>query len=145
VPPPYADLDGQPGQEIVEGTASMDLNASSAGGTELGGWPKLTTDWTVANPTIGSFGTLDTSAPARKVVIAETRSGYINAYSTSAPASSPSGCPRFHHDNANSGDYGRDATLPGAPYGARSSSGAITFKARRATICFAARPRAIRW
>ena len=23
-------------------------------------WPKLTTDWTVANPTIGSFGTLDT-------------------------------------------------------------------------------------
>jgi hypothetical protein len=127
--PSVADLDGQPGQEIVEGTASMDLNAFSDAGTELGGWPKLTTDWTVANPTIGSFGTLDTSAAARKVVIAETRSGYINAYGTSAPACSPSGWPRFHHDNANSGDYSRDATLPGTPSGARSTGGAVMFKA----------------
>ena len=38
-----------------------------------------------------------------------TRSGYINAYGTDAPACSPSSSPRFHHDNANSGDYSRDA------------------------------------
>ena len=127
--PSIADLDGEPGQEIVEGTASMDLNAFSAAGTELRGWPKLTTDWTVANPTIGSFGTLDTASSARKVVIAETRSGYINAYRTQAPACSPSGWPRFHHDSANSGDYGRDATLPGAPYGAKFTGRTVTFKA----------------
>jgi hypothetical protein len=127
--PSVADLDGVPGQEIVAGTASMDLNAFSAVGAELPGWPKLTTDWTVANPTIGSFGTLDTAGSARKVVIAETRSGYINAYSTSAPACSLSTWPRFHHDNANSGDYARDAILPGKPFGVTSTATQISFRA----------------
>jgi hypothetical protein len=127
--PSVADLDGVPGQEIVAGTASMDLNAFTAAGSELASWPKLTTDWTVANPTIGSFGTLDTASSARKVVISETRSGYINAHSTSAPACSPSTWPRFHHDNANSGDYARDATVPGTPFGVSSTATRITFKA----------------
>ena len=34
-----------------------------------------------------------------------TRSGLINAYATDAPACAPASSPRFHHDNANSGDY----------------------------------------
>src|SRR5436190_5882010 len=127
--PSVADLDGSSGQEIVEGTASMDLNAFSAAGSELSGWPKLTGDWTVANPTIGSFGTLDTSSTAHKVVISETRSGYIDAYTTSASACSPSAWPRFHHDNANSGDYGRDATLPGRPFGVHATQSQISFQA----------------
>jgi hypothetical protein len=127
--PSVADLGGPPGQEIVEGTASMDLNAFSAAGAQLPRWPKLTTDWTVANPTIGSFGSLDTEPSARKVVIAETRSGYINAYGTGGSACSPSAWPRFHHDNANSGDYGRDATLPGRPFGATHTRTRLTFKA----------------
>ena len=127
--PSVADLDGLPGEEIVEGTASMDLNAFSAAGTEVPDWPKLTTDWTVANPTIGSFGTMDADASARKVVIAETRSGYINAYETDGPACSPSAWPRFHHDNANSGDYARDATLPGRPFGKFHTRRVIIFKA----------------
>ena len=103
------------------------------------GWPKLTTDWTVANPMIGSFGTLDTAASARKAVISETRSGYINAYSTGAPACSPSTWPRFHHDNANSGDYGRDATLPGKPFGAQLDAPRRSPSRRPATTCSAAR------
>ena len=53
------------------------------------------------------FGTLDTTSSARKVVISETRSGYINAHSTDAPAGSPSTRPRFHPDKTNSGDYAR--------------------------------------
>ena len=127
--PSVADLDGSAGQEIVEGTASMELNAFSANGSELNGWPKLTGDWTVANPTIGSFGTFDTDSTARKVVISETRSGYINAHRTAAPACSPSAWPRFHHDNANSGDYSRDAILPGKPYEGSVSGRTLTFKA----------------
>ena len=127
--PSVADLDGLPGQEIVAGTASMDLNAFSAAGNELPGWPKLTTDWTVANPTVGSFGTLDTASSARKVVISETRSGYVDAHSTDASACSPSTWPRFHHDNANSGDYARDAILPGKPFGLSSTPTRISFKA----------------
>jgi hypothetical protein len=128
--PAVADLDGVPGQEIVEGSASMDLEAYNAAGTELARWPKLTTDWTVANPTIGSFGTLDTNSGAHKVVIGETRSGYINAYSTRAPSCSPSTWPRFHHDNANSGDYARDATSPGKPYAVdKKAANKVSFKA----------------
>lgn len=127
--PSIADVDGSSGQEIVEGTASMDLNAFSANGAELNGWPKLTGDWTVANPTIGSFGTIDTDSSARKVVISETRSGYINAHRTPAPACSPSAWPRFHHDNANSGDYGRDAILPGKPYDQSVSGRILAFTA----------------
>jgi hypothetical protein len=107
----------------------MDLNAFSVAGNELAGWPKLTTDWMVTNPTIGSFGTLDTAAGSRKTVISETRSGYIHAYSTSAPACSPSTWPRFHHDDANSGDYARDAKLPGKPFGLAATATRITFRA----------------
>jgi hypothetical protein len=114
--PSIADIDGLPGQEVVEGSASKDLQAYTAAGTPVNSrWPKLSTDWTVANPTIGSFGTLDTASDAHKVVIALTRSGYIHAYATDAPACSPGDWPRFHHDPANSGDYDRDADLPGRP------------------------------
>jgi Ca2+-binding RTX toxin-like protein len=128
--PSVSDIDpSTPGQEILEGTASMDLNAFTAAGTEVSGWPKMTTDWTIANPTVGSFGTLDTDAAAHKVVIGLTRSGYINAYTTAAPACSPSAWPRFHHDNANSGDAQRDATLPGAPFSASVGNGSISFRA----------------
>src|SRR5207249_1435554 len=90
-------------------------------------WPKLSTDWTVANPTIGSFGTLDTSAGARRVVIGLTRSGYINAYTSVAGPCTAAGWPRFHHDNANSGDYDRDATLPGRPSELSLANGRLGF------------------
>jgi hypothetical protein len=123
--PSIADLDPVPAsQEIVAGTASKDLQGFTAAGTPISpSWPKITTDWTVANPTIGSFGTIDTDSGARKVVIAETRSGYIHAYTTPAqacsaylvPTSTGDAWPRFHHDNANSGSYERDAVLPGKP------------------------------
>jgi hypothetical protein len=127
--PAVGDIDGVPGQEVVEGSASFDLAAYSAAGTPVSGWPKLSTDWTVTVPLIGSFGTLDTNPTAKKVVVGETRSGYINAYATPAPACSASSSPRFHHDNANSGDFSRDAVLPGKPFGASATSTKISFQA----------------
>jgi hypothetical protein len=126
--PSVADIDGLPGQEIVEGSASKDLQAYDAAGAPVSSaWPKVTTDWTIAAPTIGSFGTLDTASAAHKVVIGVTRSGYISAYSTAAPACSQSDWPRFHHDNANSGDYGRDAVLPGKPTGLGIAGATLSF------------------
>ncbi|HKG36767.1 MAG TPA: S8 family serine peptidase, partial [Solirubrobacterales bacterium] len=69
--PSIADLDGLPGQEMIEGTASKDLQAFTAAGAPVSQkWPKPTTDWTVANPTVGSWGTHDTDAGARKIVVA---------------------------------------------------------------------------
>ena len=113
--PSAADIDGQSGDEVVGGTASFDLVAANSAGLPVDGWPKLTGDWTVANPTIGSFGTVDTGAGVHKRVIGLTRSGYLYAYEALAGPCTSSSWPRFHHDNANSGDYSRDAVLPGTP------------------------------
>jgi hypothetical protein len=113
--PSAADIDGQPGNEVIGGTASFDLYAANRMGVPVSGWPKLSGDWTVAMPTIGSWGTTDTDSGTHKLVIGLTRSGYLLAYSTPAGPCTSSSWPRFHHDNANSGDYSRDAALPGKP------------------------------
>jgi hypothetical protein len=127
--PSVADLDGNSGEEVLGGSASLDLNAVDSTGGALAGWPKLTSDWTVANPVAGSFGTLGTDSAAKKDVIGVTRGGDVLAYSTSAPDCSPGSWPRFHHDNANSGDYGRDATAPGRPYNSSVASRRLAFTA----------------
>ena len=129
--PAVGDVLGTPGQEqALGGTASLDLAAINAAGTPAGSsWPKLTGGWTVATPTLGSFGTLDTDASAHKAVVSLTREGTIAVYDTPAPACSPSSSPRFHHDIANSGEFGRDAVPPGAPFDASAAAGKITFKA----------------
>jgi subtilase family protein len=121
--PSVADLDGQAGEELLGGTASQDLYALRADGRPLSqAWPKLTSDWMVASPLVGSFGD-----PERKVVVALTRSGTMLAYRTEAPACSPSSWPRFHHDEANSGDLRRDATQPGTPGALRLDSRSVRF------------------
>jgi Subtilase family/FG-GAP-like repeat len=120
--PSVADLDGQGGEELLGGTASQDLYAVRADGRPLSqAWPKLTSDWLVANPLVGSFG------EGGKVVIALTRLGTMLAYRTGAPACSPSSWPRFHHDEANSGDLRRDATPPGTPTGVRLDGRTVRF------------------
>ncbi len=128
--PSIGDLDGRPGEEIVSATASLDLQGFTAAGTPIDArWPKLTSDWVVANPLVGSFGALETDPAARKTVFTVTRSGFMLAHRTDAPACSPSSWPRFHHDNANSGDARRDAVAPGALTGLAVVGGKLSFKA----------------
>jgi hypothetical protein len=128
--PAIADVDGTPGEEVLAGTASLDLQAFNAAGLPAGtDWPKLTGDWTVATPLVGTFGTRDTDRDARKVVVSMTRLGGVFAYATAAPACSPGSSPRFHHDNANSGVYTRDAVLPGRPEDAKLDGGKLSFTA----------------
>ena len=123
--PSVADIDPSvPGEEVVAGTSSMDLQAFSSGGSDVPGWPKLTGDWTVANPTIGTWG-----AGPEKVVVGLTRSGKVLAYGTGADGCSASSWPRFHHDNANSGDARRDAVPPGRAEGVRLKGARLTFTA----------------
>jgi hypothetical protein len=120
------------GQQVIGGTSSLDLAAFGAHGTPpSSAWPKLTGDWTVATPTLGSFGTLDTRLSARKDVVSITRSGTLSVYGTTAHSCSPSSSPRFHHDNANSGDYTRDAVSPGRPmHGYISATGSRRHRRR---------------
>ena len=124
--PSIGDVDGNPGEEIVGGTAYLDLQAfDERGQPASAAWPKLTSDWMVANPTMGPFG----DPKAGRVVVAATRDGRIFAYRTQADACSNASWPRFHHDNANSGDFARDATLPGRPAGAVLEGDRIAFTA----------------
>jgi hypothetical protein len=51
------------------------------------------------------------------------------AYDTDAPPCPLGSWPRFHHDNANSGDYRRDAVAPGRPVDARLTGRTVTFTA----------------
>jgi hypothetical protein len=125
--PAVADIGESGGEQVLTGSSSQDLAAYGSGGKPVDGWPKLTTDWTVATPLVGSFGTDDTKRSARKVVVGITRSGYIHAYRTDAASCTPSSSPRFHHDNANSGDYSRDAVLPGAPAELKAKRGRLSF------------------
>ncbi|MGI9184531.1 MAG: hypothetical protein ACR2GZ_06125 [Solirubrobacteraceae bacterium] len=123
------DVTGQaPAQEVLGGTASLDVQAFNGQGQPASSaWPKLSGDWLVATPTLGSFGTLDYQAGARKDVTTITRSGTLSVYSTPASACSPSSWPNWHHDIANSGDYTRDAVPPGAPLSPRVSGSQLTF------------------
>ena len=125
------DVLGVPGtQELLGGTASLDLAAfDEAGQPASTSWPKLTGDWTIATPVLGSFGTLDTNPAAHKDVVSITRMGTLSVYGTPASACSPSSWPNFHHDIANSGDYSRDAVPPGVPMNPTVSGGTLTFLA----------------
>ncbi|MCW3030518.1 MAG: Serine protease, subtilase family, partial [Solirubrobacterales bacterium] len=125
------DVTGQaPKQEVLAGTASLDLQAFDGEGSPASAaWPKLTGGWMVATPTLGSLGTLDTGPEAKKDVVSITREGEISVYSTPASACSPSSWPNFHHDIANSGDYTRDAVAPGRPLNARVAESVLHFTA----------------
>jgi hypothetical protein len=125
------DITGEaPRQEVVAGTASNDVVAfNSAGAAATTAWPKLSGDWLIATPVLGSLGTLDTSSEAKKDVVTITRSGTLSVYSTPAAACSPSSWPNFHHDIANSGDYTRDAIPPGKPLHAKATKGVLSFLA----------------
>ncbi|HEX2232736.1 MAG TPA: S8 family serine peptidase, partial [Thermoleophilaceae bacterium] len=128
--PSIADLDGEEGQEVLSGSASLDLQGYRADGSTISGaWPKLTADWIVANPLVGSWGRLETDAGTRKTVFAITRAGVMLAYVTEGPACSPSSWPRFHHDNASSGDARRDAVSPGRPFDPVIDGGSLFFRA----------------
>lgn len=117
-----------PAQEVLGGTASLDVQAFDAQGQPASGaWPKLTGDWLVATPTLGSFGSLDYTSAARKDVVTITRSGTLAVYTTPAGACSPSSWPNWHHDIANSGDYTRDAVPPGVPLSAQVSGDQLSF------------------
>ncbi|HWX96796.1 MAG TPA: hypothetical protein VNZ01_08075 [Solirubrobacteraceae bacterium] len=121
---------GAPAQEVLAGTASQDLQAYNAeGGAASSAWPKLTGDWLVATPILGSLGTLDTGTGASKDVVSLTRSGTLSVYSTPASACSPSSWPNFHHDIANSGDYTRDAIPPGVPLHLSLEKGVLSWTA----------------
>jgi hypothetical protein len=118
--PSVADIDGRAGEELLGGTAYLDVHAFDGQGGEVRGWPKLTSDWMVANPAIGTFG-----SSSRKAVAVVTRSGFLFVYRVGTDSCAGASWPRFHHDNANSGDFSRDAVAPAPPERVRARRGRL--------------------
>src|SRR3954452_15980873 len=129
--PSVANVDNVPGDEVLSSTASLDLNAFTAAGAypDPTRWPKLTGDWAVSQPLVGSFGQLETDSATHNRVIQLTRAGTVFAYDTPAAACPLGSWPRFHHDNASSGDFSRDAVSPGKPADAQVLGNTLAFKA----------------
>ena len=127
--PSVGDVDGRAGEEMLGGTAYLDVHAFTGSGGEVAGWPKLTSDWMVANPALGTFGVPGDAASARKSVAVVTRSGFLFVYRVEARGCADASWPRFHHDNANSGDFARDAVAPGRATSVRRSGGRLSFVA----------------
>src|SRR3954454_4758018 len=121
--PSVADISPVPGEEVVEGSAHDDFQGITSVGAKAPGWPKLSGDWAVANPAIGSFGQIETDPGATRVVVDGTRNGRLVAYDTGAAVCGPASWPEFHHDMANSGDLDRDATNPGVATGVALADG----------------------
>jgi hypothetical protein len=117
-----ADISPLPGEEVVNGSAHHDFQGFSSAGTNVPGWPKLSGDWSVANPAIGSFG-----EGATRIVVDGTRNGRLVAYDTGADVCAPASWPQFHHDPANSGDLDRDAVAPGVATDAAITDGKLGF------------------
>ena len=130
--PSVANVDNVAGDEVLSSTASLDLNAFNASTGSYADptkWPKLTGDWSVTQPLVGSFGQLETDSATHNRVIQMTRAGTLFAYDTPAPACPLGSWPRFHHDNASSGDFSRDAVSPGKPTVALVVGNTLGFKA----------------
>ncbi|HEX8206108.1 MAG TPA: S8 family serine peptidase [Solirubrobacteraceae bacterium] len=129
--PSVAEVDGvTPTQEVLAGSASLDLQGFNALGAPIDPkWPKLTSDWLVTNPLVGGWGDGE-----NKVVVAVTRGGFMLGYAARAGVcDGPDAWPRFHHDNWNTGDARRagssDTVLPGRPGDLRVEEGEVRYTA----------------
>ena len=94
------------GPYVVAGSSLYDLRAINSSGQEAPGFPKMTAGWIASSPVFGPFGNLP-----YQVLAAGTREGYLFAWSTSTPASAPSGpWPQGHHDLWNTNNLNSPAT-----------------------------------
>ncbi len=100
-----ADITGDDYPEMILGTASYFVHAVDAWGCEARGWPKFTNGWHVATPAVG-----DVNGDRTLDVVATTREGYLFAWKTPGKDDGVVQWESFHHDNQNTGDYGKKLT-----------------------------------
>ncbi len=95
-----ADITGDGYPEAIIGSGGYYVHAVDACGREAPGFPKFTGQWIISTPVVADLdgdGTLE--------VAVGTRSGWIYAWHTNAPATNVVEWESFHHDNRNTGNY----------------------------------------
>ena len=113
--PAVADIGGDPGQEILTGTAYSDLHAFNVltgaepgqRTLEPGGWPKFTGGWSVVAPAVG-----DLDGDGLREVASTTREGDLFAWRTTASSCAAAAWGEWGHDGWNTGLGTTDAARP---------------------------------
>jgi len=98
-----ADVSGDEYPEIITGTGGYFLHAIDGCGREAPGFPKFTNGWIAATAAVGD---IDGDAQKSLEVVVGTRNGWLFAWKTAGSANGPVQWESFHHDNANTGNYG---------------------------------------
>jgi MYXO-CTERM domain-containing protein len=98
-----ADVSGDEYPEIINGNGAYFVHAVDGCGTEAPGFPKFTNGWVTAAVAVGD---VDGDADRSLEVVVGTREGYLFAWTTAGRTTGPVHWESFHHDNANTGDFG---------------------------------------
>ncbi len=96
-----ADITGDNYPEVMLGTGGYFVHAVDACGCEAPAWPKFTDGWIVATPAVG-----DVDGDHSLEVVVGTRDGNLFAWHTKGTDTGVIQWESFHHDNANTGNYG---------------------------------------
>jgi len=101
-----ADLESAGSWNVISGDGGYHVYAPNHRGQEAPGFPKFTSQWHIATPTVG-----DLDGDGRIDVVANTREGWLYAWATEGSVASSGTLPAiqwagFHHDDQNSGNYG---------------------------------------
>jgi len=85
----------------VLGTGGYFVHAVDACGCEAANWPKFTDGWIISTAAVG-----DIDGDHRLEIVTGTRDGNLFAWHTSGKDTGVIQWESFHHDNANTGNYG---------------------------------------
>jgi hypothetical protein len=96
-----ADITGDGYPEVMVGTGGYFVHAADACGCEAPNWPKFTDGWITATAAVG-----DLDGDHTLEVVIGTREGNLFAWHTKGTDTGTIDWESFHHDNANTGNYG---------------------------------------
>jgi hypothetical protein len=121
--PIQVDVNGDRRTDIVEGGDSSAIDATSAGGRELAGFPKFTSGWTLWAPSAG-----DLDGDGSTDLVATTREGYLMAWRTKGTGAGNREWWAYRHDERNTSRYGTDSRPPGVARDLRLTDGGTKLK-----------------
>jgi FG-GAP-like repeat/Subtilase family len=122
--PIQVDVNGDGRTDIVQGGDSSVLQATSAGGAQIAGFPKFTSGWVLFAPSAG-----DLDGDGATDLVATTREGYLMAWRTKGRGSGNREWWAFRHDERNTSRYGTDSRPPGVPRAPTLSDRTLRFVA----------------
>lgn len=121
--PAIADVDGLPGNEVVQGTGLYLVHAFNALGLEAASFPKFTGGWNYATP---AFGDLDGDGTIE--MVSATREGYLFAWSLDGTTAANDQWWGAAHDDRSTSRHGTDTRPPARVQALARHGDAVTWE-----------------